>query len=182
MVSGTISRVVIVDDGMYQGRGIVINWVRRVTNSFARSARELAPMRSGRLRAGIHQGTPRNPLRKVVQGTISSHAPHTMYVLRGTTGPIMSDALWALGGVVPHRAEQPRVMRRPGRGGKPHLVRTSPPGLKMAVGRNLYPPETPMFVVRGQAANNFMLKAWVVTGTKHSAIAGVSFPIPMRAR
>lgn len=152
MAVAVIRSVVIVDDSMYHGKGIVIRWVGIVTRKFARDARLFAPMRSGRLKAGIRAGTPRNPFRKVVQGTISSSAPHTMYVLKGTHGPIMSNALWAAGG-------------------------TPGPGRKMAVGRNLWPPVTPMFVVSGQRANNFMAKAWASTGAAHPAIRGLPFPI-----
>jgi hypothetical protein len=165
---------------MYHGNGIVIRWVQRVTRHFARSARHFAPRRSGQLKAGILPGTPRNPLRKVVKGTIASSAPHTMYVLRGTHGPIMSNALWAVGG--PDSPAAYRVVwRRSGRA-KPHAVRVPRKGMQMAVGRNLYPPETPMWTVKGQAANNFMLKAWAETATVYPQLRGVPFPIPLRAR
>lgn len=47
---------------------------------------------------------------------------------------------------------------------------------KMAVGRNLYPPVTPMNFVRGQRANNFFLVAWARTAQSHPAIRGRGLP------
>lgn len=180
IVVGGLSRVVIVDDGMYHGGGIVIRWVQRVTRKFAREARDFAPRRSGKLKAGIHAGTPRNPLRKVVQGTISSNAPHTMFVLRGTHGPIMSDKLWALGGPGNPEAFR-RAVIKDSRGRK-RLILVPKKGMMMAVGRNPWPPVTPKLIVSGQSANNFMAKAWVTTAAAHPALRGNPFPIPLRAK
>lgn len=167
----TLSRVVIVDDGMYHGRGIVIRWVQRVTRRFGRDARRFAPVRTGRLKAGIRVGTPRNPLRKVVQGTISSHAPHTMYVLKGTQTPIMTDKLWAAGGIK-HIEVETRVIN-----GKLHNVPVK--GQMLAVGRNPWPPVTPKTWVRGQRANNFLERAWVSTGFAYPDIARIRFPLKL---
>jgi hypothetical protein len=179
MAVATIKRVTIVDDSMYHGKGVVIRWVGIVTRKFARESRAFAPRRSGRLKAGILPGTPRNPFRKVVKGTVSSSAPYTLYVLRGTHGPIMSNKLWAVGG--PDSPAAYRVIiRRTGRGGKPHPVRVPVKGMQMAVGRNLRPPVTPMFTVNGQKANNFMAKAWATTAAAHSGLG--PFPIPLRAK
>jgi hypothetical protein len=174
-----IKSVRIVDDSMYHGKGVVFVWVGRVTRRFARDARRFAPRRSGRLKAGIRAGTPRNPLRKSVQGTISSNAPHTMYVLRGTRGPIMSDALWALGG--PSNPAAFRTVSYVDRRGNPRTRQMFRPGMLMAVGRNPWPPTNPMAIVHGQAANNFMRKAWASTAAAHPALRGAPFPIPLRA-
>lgn len=178
-VSGTISRVVIVDDSMYHGKGIVIRWVGIVTRSFARAATAEAPRRSGRLKAGIHAGTPRNAARKVVQGTISSSARHTMFVLRGTHGPIMSNALWAIGG--PGNPGAWRIYEYKDLRGRKRTRLVPKKGMQMAVGRNPWPPVSPKFVVSGQSANNFMARAWTITAAKHPALRGNPFPIPLRA-
>jgi hypothetical protein len=49
-------------------------------------------------------------------------------------------------------------------------------GKKMAVGRNEWPPVTPMWQVDGQRSNNFFYWAWVKTSRRHSSIRGVPFP------
>jgi len=167
MSKAVLGPVVIASGSMYRGKGIVIRWVGRVTRSFGRSARELAPVRSGELKRGIFVGTPRNAGAKRVQGTISSHAPHTFYVLRGTNTPIMSTAAWAAGGVGQieylYETKNGRTYAKP------------VPGMMMAVGRRPHPPVTPKMWVRGQQANNFLEKAWVVTAGKHPGLP--AFPL-----
>jgi hypothetical protein len=50
------------------------------------------------------------------------------------------------------------------------------PGHRLAVGRNLWGPLTPMFHVDGQRSNNFFYWAWVATARRHSSIRRVPFP------
>jgi hypothetical protein len=50
------------------------------------------------------------------------------------------------------------------------------PGHKLAVGRNLWGPLTPMREVDGQRSNNFFYWAWVATARQHPSIRGVPFP------
>lgn len=177
MASARLVSVTIIDDSMYHGKGIVIRWVQIVTRSFARSARHHAPRRTGRLKAGILPGTPRNPGRKIVSGSIASSAPYSLHVLKGTHGPIMSSALWAAGG--PNSPAAYKVIPRRNLKGQVRMVRVPNKGMTMAVGRNPWPPEKPMFTVSGQSANNFLLKAWVETGAKHPAIRGIAFPLDL---
>jgi hypothetical protein len=158
MAFGRFERIVIFDETLYRPGGLVWLYVGRITRKFATEARRAAPVRSGELRAGIRAGTPRKPSLKKVSGTIGSTAPHTMAVLRGTHGPIMSDALWATGGTL-----------------------TGIPGQKLAVGRDrLYPPVTPMSRVAGQRANNFFAVAWVKTAARHPSIRGTGVPRVLR--
>jgi len=177
MASARLVSVTIIDDRMYHGNGIVIRWVGIVTRAFARNARHHAPRRTGRLKAGILPGTPRNPGRKIVRGSIASSAPYSLYVLKGTHGPIMSSALWAVGG--PNSPGAWKMIPRRDLKGKVRMVRVPNKGMTMAVGRNLYPPQRAMMTVSGQRANNFLLKAWVTTGAAHPAIRGIAFPLDL---
>jgi len=159
------SRVVIYDEKLYQPGHMVWRWVGGLTREFARHARNSAPVRTGRLRRGIRAGTPRGAA-KTVRGTIGSTAEHTSYVLHGTHGPIMSNAAWGAGG--------PKYETRYTHRGKPYPV--AMPGMLMAVGRNPWPPVTPMEAVGGQWSNNFFYPAWVKTAARHPALRGVPFP------
>lgn len=165
------TRLVLFTDQLYRPGGMVFGWVRKITNRYAREARAAAPVRSGALKASIRGGAPRNPFAKTVQGTISVGTDHWLYVVKGTHGPIMSDAAWASGGpkymMVPYMRSNGKISLRP----------TPMPGHMMAVGRNPWPPVSPMGKVKGQAANNFLETAWRRTARDHRAIRGVPFPI-----
>jgi hypothetical protein len=64
-------------------------WADRVEARFTRYAQEFAPVRSGELRAGI-SGTVTRTGSHELTTIIRSAAPHSLYVLKGTTGPIFS--------------------------------------------------------------------------------------------
>jgi formylglycine-generating enzyme required for sulfatase activity len=89
MATARWGRVVVFDARLYQPGGLVWEWTHDVGTLFSANARRFAPIRSGQLRRGIRAGF-RKAGTKRVQATIGSTAPHTVYVLRGTTGPIVS--------------------------------------------------------------------------------------------
>ncbi len=80
-------KTVVFDQGLYHGNGDVIQWCRKITAKFTLEAKRYAPVRTGELVEGI-SGTVRHVGLRQVEGIIESKAPHTMFVLRGTTGPI----------------------------------------------------------------------------------------------
>jgi hypothetical protein len=166
MAVAVMTRVVIVDGALYRPRGLVWVWTRKVGTKFGNNTRAAVRSRTGQLRKGIRV-TYRKPATKKIQATIGSTAPHTMYVLRGTHGPIMSNALWAM----PGHESNPEAWRMLSTG---RMVPRK--GMTMAVGRNPFGPVTPMFRVSGQAANNFFYKGWVKTALAHPAIGKVPFP------
>ena len=107
---------------------------------------------------------------------IHSHADHTMYVLRGTTGPIMSRRMWGF------RQKYPGL--RAPRGG---LVNPASPmrskidlgwmhahgyALRVRAGNGY--PERFALKVRGQSANNFFARAADRTAVTNSSLRGFS--------
>lgn len=97
MASRSSVRVVVYDtriQGMNVPGGEVNNYVRRKVGLTAVLAQEKAPVRTGRLKAGI-----RTDVRTVRNGTVGrvrSTAKHSLWVHEGTTGPIFGNAgfLW----------------------------------------------------------------------------------------
>jgi hypothetical protein len=169
MAVGVMTRVVIVDGALYRPRGLVWVWTRKVGTLFGQNVRSHVKSRTGALKRGIRV-TYRKPGTKMIQATIGSTAPHTMYVLRGTTTPIMSTALWAVGG-----PNSPAAMTQNDNG-----MWVPAPGMTMAVGRNPWPPVKPRFWVRGQRANNFFFKGWNDTARKYPSIGRAPFPAGLR--
>lgn len=167
-MSGSITRVVVFDQYLYHGKGDVYQWCRKITTRFGREARHYAPVRSGELREGISTDTSQVGVRQV-QGVISSSAPHTMYVLKGTTGPIMSNKHWAnpTGGTV-------ELWKGKGKDRKRVRVRQKGHYMHLPEGNGFDSHFT--MEVDGQQANNFLLKAWRGTARDHRAIRGVVSP------
>jgi hypothetical protein len=141
MAFGAITDVVIFDEKLYRPGGMVHRWMTGMVAEFVANAIAAAPMRSGALKAGI-EGSGHAIGPKQMAGHISSHADHSLAVIKGTHGPI----------------------------------RSTTPGKRMAVGRNLWPPVTPRHEVSGQAANNFMFHAWRRTAWNHRSIRGIRMP------
>lgn len=162
MASARLTSVVIADDRLYVPGGMAWRWVRKVTLRFSREAKRAAPRRSGELRAGIRSTTPRSYY-KTIRGTIRSDAPHSLFVIHGTTGPIYTNAGWAM-----------RVMPIPS---------TMRPAVPIGKNRMIGKGFTPIMYapsVSGQRPNNFFLIAWARTGRAHPAIRGVGLPAGLR--
>lgn len=86
-----IEALIMFDQVLYRPGALVHRWMTQMVGRFTAHAIAAAPMRSGELKAGIEGDTNRvGP--KQMEGLISSHAPHTTYVIHGTTGPIRSDS------------------------------------------------------------------------------------------
>jgi hypothetical protein len=151
--------VVVFDEKMYRGNGLVRRWIIKVGGKFGRAARRNAPFRSTELRKGIHGNVSRKGAR-VLDYTIRSDAEHTMYVIRGTTGPIMTTQGWA------NRAHGHMVngKRLPG-----HFM-PIPKHKGMPAKRHGGEDFNFLTRVRGQKAQNFFLDAWKVVHRQHRAI------------
>lgn len=78
-----LTKVVIIDDHLYTGTGMVHRWLGGITGSIFRNIFIEAPVRSGELRGGLHFDVNR-VARRVVQGVVESTAPHTLFVIEGT--------------------------------------------------------------------------------------------------
>lgn len=153
-----VDALVIYDSRLYGRTGQVRRWAERVERRFTFNAIQAAPERSGDLRAGIFGNVDRiGPNR--LETTIASTADHTMYVLKGTTGPIMSDELWAQGGIDGAIAALPEG--EPIRG----WMRLRP-GNGFGVMFRLE--------VSGQRPQNFFAEAAAATARRHSSLRGFS--------
>jgi hypothetical protein len=156
-VSAHLGAVVIFDETLYRPGHLVNRWMNLLCVHFEEHAKALAPKRTGDLAAQItseaHQAGP-----KQMSGTIASNAPYTMYVLRGTTGPIYTTLGYASGGNI-EAAFDPVTGKR-----------LSGHWLHVAPGSGF-----PGFIthsVHGQAANNFLVKAWRRTARNHKSLRG----------
>lgn len=180
---GVLVKTVVFDQSIYRRYGMAHRWLTSMTNEFTAFAEGYAPVRSGELVEGIHGDTEQVGERQI-EGTIASEANHTMFVIAGTTGPIMADKLWAAGGdpqaayallwgsIDPAtgkftRRNIPGAMRTVfsvGRKGYWMGVRPTP--------HSYYAKKTPRMFVAGQEPNNFLAKAWRATARNHSSIRG----------
>lgn len=134
---------------LFQYGGKVSRWANTLERNYVRNAKVMAPVRSGELKDGIYGETMKTGSRDY-EVHIHSDAEHTLFVLQGTSGPIMSDAAWAAGGELPPVGErQGHFMRlRPGKG-HGYSYR---------------------HMVSGQDANNFFAKAHRATAARHASL------------
>jgi hypothetical protein len=142
MIRFQYTSLVIFTEGLYSGNGSVNKWCIKITARFTREAKRAAPRRTGELAALISGDSSRAGLHQV-SGTISSFAPHTIFVLYGTRDRGSPPTPY---GVTPVTAP---YMVIPAYGGYPRLRRTE---------------------VHGQHPQNFLLKAWARTARDHSSI------------
>jgi len=166
---------------MFNTGGNVRRWADSTQRGFTRNAKRFAPVRSGELRAGITGQVSRvGP--KQLDAVISSTAPHTLFVLGGTTGPIYANRYW--------RFTQRTGLRVP-RGGlvDPSMPYTSrwnfdwlrEKGYMLKVREGNGYPQRYSLRVSGQEPNNFFGKAAEATAVRHPSLRGW-YPIPARAR
>lgn len=194
-ISAALTEVVIFDEHLYRPTGMVGFWMNKVTTRFVAEAVKAAPKDTGYLAAGI-DGDVKQIAPRMVQGLISSSAPYTMFVIRGTGFPVKGHEgrIYTTKGFGTRNIEDAYVMlwgtmskagkfNRKGKGDgtysgrrKQHQVRKKGYWLKLPFGTA----QKPMlkFSVRGQEPNNFLFEAWKITGYNHSAIRrhGASFP------
>lgn len=184
MAQATVTEVVVFTDKLYRGNGDVIKWCRKITNRFGFEVKRAVPVREGTLWEGIHWSTRRTG-RKQVAGTLVSEAKHTLYVLRGTTGPISTNKFWAN----PGGAERLLWKNITTAGGKKvrKQIWVRQKGYYMPI------PDIDTWVfaplagqghwateVEGQSAQNFLVKAWVRTSYDHRALRGRRIPTFIR--
>lgn len=168
-----LTSLVIYDSRIFAIGGHVNRWANSVERRFVMNAKQEAPRRSGELRAGI-SGESFKSGPKHWQVHIHSDAPHSLYVLQGTTGPIMSNRLWGFRQKVPHLRGPRRGMLNPS---KPYSTRFDMDwmhshgyALRVRAGNGF--PERFALTVRGQSANNFFGRAATATARRHSSLRG----------
>lgn len=164
-MSARLTRVVIFDERLYAPGHLVHRWMSGLVRTFGNHARFEAPIRSGQLKAGIRTGTHRTG-KRTVEGYIESSAPHSLYVIKGTAFQgrryIYSRIGWL------HKAEIDAIVAR----------RATGPGKDHSGWYMILPPPGRRFHLRvhGQRKNDFLTRAWIKTGRRHSSIRGVRSP------
>lgn len=176
MIRAELSSLVIYDSVLFQYGGQVHRWANRLERRFVMNSKEEAPKRSGELAAKISgESLKYGPKHWAVH--IHSDAEHSLYVLQGTTGPIMSNRMWGF-------RNNPRyshlVYPRGGAIGSP----TKPRGVNMTwmhehgYAMKLRPGNgfgTKLaLTVEGQEANNFFARAAASTAVRHPSLRGFS--------
>lgn len=168
--------LVIYDSVLFGVGHNVRRWAEAVERGFTLNARMLAPARTGELKAGIH-GEVRRVGPKHLETIIYSDAPHSLYVLKGTTGPIMSNRMWRFRNN-PKYANVPFGIPRGGRIGPEgrhvdmNWMHAHGYALKLRPGNGF--PGMFKLQVRGQEANDFFARAAEVTARTHSSLRGYS--------
>lgn len=152
--------LVVTDEGLYVGNGLVHRWLLGVGNRMYQNIVHAAPERSGELKEGIELDFTQGPSLRILEAVVASTAPHTKYVIEGTAeqgqGYIYSTQGWknqglisrALGGEFVHQDEL-------GAGLYMHLS-------DARGGRYLK--------VHGQRANNFLAEGYNATARTHRAL------------
>lgn len=174
-----LGAVVVYDSVLYNRTGQVRRWADALNARFVLNAKNAAPMRSGELRAGISGEVTRIGPRHL-QTVIESAAPHSLYVLRGTTGPIMSRRMWGFSQKFPHLIA-PRgamffgsnVAGSPSQGRiNMQWMRENGYALRLRPGKGFG--TTYALAVSGQEANNFFGVAADRTAVRHPSLRGFS--------
>jgi hypothetical protein len=182
MAEGEVVLAHIDSSSLYRSGHMVNRWFGALSQQLETNVSAAAPYRAGELKAGIAHEMVRTGDHEITT-VLWSEAEHTMYVLRGTRGPIMAKGLWAAGGNPddafiwlwgyenpvtkkfsrthnPYKVRRRRVKVR--RKGRWMRVRPAP--------HSFYPKPWFRVTVEGQEANNFLLKGWRATSIRHKAM------------
>lgn len=157
--------VVMFDQVLYKTGHMANRWMHVMVANFEANAKIAAPKRTGDLARGIN-GNARRIGPRELEGIINSTAPYSTFVLGGTTGPIYSNKGFAAGGQEWRAYDNITGRMLPG-----FWLHLPPWGSH---------PSRILFSVRGQAPNNFLIKAWRKTARRHSCLRGVGIPESIR--
>jgi hypothetical protein len=167
------SFVIVHDEGLYQGAGLVSRWFHTIGGETYANVKAAAPVRSGRLKAGVTLNFTRAG-RRILSADVASTAPHTGYVIHGTaangTGYIFSTLGWRRRQTVFRIREalftgggRGAVREAIGRGGSEGLW------MKLSDSRDGI-----HLIVHGQKRNNFMVKGYNATARTHRSLKPIS--------
>jgi len=150
--------LVVLDEGMYVGNGVVHRWLIRVGNRLYQNTVIAAPERSGDLKSMIDLDFEQGPGLRVLSAVVSSNAPYTKYVIKGTahqgTGYIYSTQGYANLGLVERMAAGFRVEEDTT--GLWLVIRDGGPKFHLRV--------------HGQRANNFLAEGYNKTARTHRSL------------
>lgn len=169
-ITASLGPVVVFDEKMYHGTGTVRRWADRLTANFTKNAVAEAPEHTGQMKQQI-EGNVTSAGPKQISMTIASNAPYSLYVLKGTTGPIYANRAWNLMNARPNMDLQDVFFHRTKRGERPIPRR----GMMLRfIGYDGKQHITT--AVSGQEANNFLGRAWIRTARTHPSIRGQGIP------
>jgi hypothetical protein len=171
-ITASLGPVFIFDEKMYHGNGVVRRWADRLTAGFTKNAVVEAPEHTGAMKQQI-EGNVTSAGPKQVSMTIASNAPYSLYVLKGTTGPIMANRAWNLMAAKPNLSFDAVFYQKRKKGEGPSRVPRRGMFLKFTGydGKSHFAAS-----VSGQEANNFLGRAWVKTARTHPSIRGQGIP------
>jgi hypothetical protein len=170
----SVVAVVVYDSKLFNRTGTIGRWATALEARFTMYAKQEAPQRSGELRAGIKGHVARIGPKQLLT-TIRSEANHSLYVLRGTTGPIMSRRMYGFRGrtglMVPRGAVGGRnPLKTTPRDWDRQWLREHGYMLRVRAGNGY--PERYAISVSGQEANPFFARAAIRTARRHSSLRG----------
>lgn len=184
-MSRSIVEVHVDSRDLYKTGHMANRWFRSLMGQLHTNVVNAAPVRSGDLVDGIGEDVVAHAEQHYLDGYLWSEAPHTMYVLRGTTGPIMARRLWEAGGdpeaafVTLWGSIDPKTgkfTRKRIQGAKREQRSFGKKGFWMGVRpspHSRYSKKTPRLFVRGQESNNFFLEGWEVTARTRRSMSHV---------
>lgn len=166
----TLEALVIYDSRLFNRTGHVREWAERLERRFVANSKQAAPKRTGLL-AGSIWGVVNRVGPVHLETLIHSDAPYSLFVLKGTTGPIMANRLYRFQGRT--GIEFPRGGRRYVNGRfvpEMGFLKANNYLLKVRAGNGF--PQTYRISVSGQEANNFFADAATATARRHSSLRG----------
>lgn len=150
--------LIVLDEGLYVGNGLVKRWLTRVGNRLYQNVVMAAPERTGELKAGIELDFGQGPSLRVLDAVVASTAPHTRYVIEGTAAQ-GAGWIYSTGGM----ANQPVVASMLAG----NIVEQDTSGLWLVIRDG-----GPKFHLRvhGQRANNFLAAGYNKTARTHRSL------------
>jgi hypothetical protein len=151
--------LVVLDEGMYVGNGVVNRWLTRLGNRLYQNTVIAAPERTGDLKSMIDLDFEQGPSLRVLSAVVSSNAPYTKYVIEGTAqqgvGYIYSTQGFANRGLVERMLAGARVEG------------SETEGMWLVIEDG-----GPKFHLRvhGQRANNFLAEGYNKTARTHRSL------------
>jgi len=184
-----VTKLVMFDERMYHGNGIVKNWADKITHTIEAGAIERCPVRSGEMKASI-SGSAITTGPRQINCTISVGTDHATYVLLGTgfpgkgaAGRIYSRKRWAMGG--PGVSAYEELWKDASSRWNPTRNTPRPTRAKSSVPKKgffMHLPAEHGFKggwyseVAGQDPNNFLARAAKAASRNHKALRGFAFP------
>jgi hypothetical protein len=169
----TTVAVVVYPSRLFNITGNVGRWASSVHRKMVFNSIQEAPARSGELRAGIGGSNDRTgPQMRTV--TIFSTAPHSLFVLQGTTGPIYANRYWSFKAKNPHLRGPRAAMLDPTRPLSTGIdwLAMKRMGYMLRVRAGNGHAERWSLRVSGQTANPFFARAAAATARRHSSLRG----------